>query len=436
MEVGNIIDKRYKLLRKLGSGGFSEVWLAEKIQVNQINVALKIYYPDSTTSEELRKFVRKFEMVYNLHHTNLLSYSDCNEDNGMLYFVMPWCERGSVASQAGRMSETEAWRFLADVSSGLACLHHKNIIHQDIKPDNVLISDDNSYLITDFDISVKSKNTRRMGDETPAGTAAYMAPERFGRHASPIQASDVWALGASLYELLTGKFPFGDNGGLYQKSGIPIPTVNRHISHYLQSIITLCLQPAPWDRPTAKEISDICEEYFKNGRIAFEPKFRKILGISNSTLLDAIRKLRKPALIIAIIAAVATGAYYGVSAIVKHIQEQEEIEEQRKIEAERQRELEKQKKINNLLSNANAAFDGTPPDYEKAFQSFMEAKNLGSSDTTGYAKFLNKAQTLFNILGQCDATVCDLLLKAQQLNDTAEIRNEIIRMCHVNECTK
>jgi serine/threonine protein kinase len=324
LKTGTIIDRHYRLVRKLGSGGFSEVWLAEKIGVNQLSVALKIYYPDSTTSKERERFIRKFEMVYNIRHTNLLPYSDCNEERGMLYFVMPWCERGSTASQTGQMSETEAWHFLADVSSGLAYLHQKNIIHQDIKPDNVLISNDNSYLITDFDISVKTRNTRLMGDDVPAGTAAYMAPERFGSHEAPIQASDVWALGASLYELLTGTFPFGDNGGLYQKTGIAIPSVNRHITRHLQSVIALCLQPEPWNRPTAKELTELCNEFFANEKIVFNARFRKILGISKGgqtidfppEILVLVEKFshtaKKTAIALGIVIALAV-AGYGVS---------------------------------------------------------------------------------------------------------------------------
>jgi serine/threonine protein kinase len=444
LNTRNIIDRRYKLLRKLGSGGFSEVWLAENIQVGQINVALKIYYPESTTSAERARFIKKFALVFNLHHTNLLPYYDCNEVGGMLYFVMPWCERGSVAPQAGRMNEAEAWRFLSDVASGLACLHQKNIIHQDIKPDNVLVSNDNVYLITDFDISVTTKNTRRMGDEIPAGTAAYMAPERFGRQAAPIQASDVWALGASLYELLTGNFPFGDNGGLYQKSGAPIPVVKCHISRYLQSVIALCLQPEPWDRPTAKEITEFCNEFADTGKIAFSPKFRKIPGISERSknffsskkLQEAAKKTGSTALVIIALAAAGTGVYFGAPAVVNYLYEQND--RQKQIKAERaeaeaqQRAAEdahkKQKQINQLLSAAHAAFDRENPDYDKAFNLYMDAKRLGSTDMTGYTKFWQKAKALLNILGECDDIVRDLLLKAQQLSDTEEVMNEL-RKC-------
>lgn len=421
LKVGNMVDKRYRLLRKLGSGGFSEVWLAEKNQVSPMNVALKIYYPDSATGEERNRFIRKFAMVFNLRHSNLLPYYDCNEENGMLYFVMPWCERGSVASQMGKMSETEAWRFLADVSSGLAYLHQKNIIHQDIKPDNVLLSDDDTYLITDFDISVKAKNTRRMGDEAPAGTSAYMAPERFGAQAAPIQASDIWALGASLYELLTGNFPFGDNGGLFQKTGVAIPTVSRRITQHPQNLITLCLQLEPWNRPTAKEIADFCSEFSMSGKITYSSKYRQIPGITKrGKFLPYIRKIRKAAIktaiavcIAAALTAAGTGIYRAVGIAA----------EQRRQEQERQEKIHFQ--INQLISSANATFTRENPNYDEAFRLYMEAKELGSTDTAGYANFRRKSIELLDILGECDENVRDLLQKAQRLNDTEEVRKEL-----------
>jgi serine/threonine protein kinase len=426
LKAGNKIDKRYRLVRKLGSGGFSEVWLAEKNQVNQLNVALKIYYSGSTTGEERERFIRKFEMVFNLRHTNLLPYYDCNEENGMLYFVMPWCERGSIASQAGRLTETEAWRFLSDVASGLAYLHQKNIIHQDIKPDNVLLSNDDTYLIADFDISVKTRNTRRMGEEAPAGTAAYMAPERFGSQPAPIQASDIWALGASLYELLTGSFPFGDNGGLVQKSGVPIPTVNRRITRHLQHLITLCLQPEPWNRPTAQEIVAFCNEFTETGKVRFGPKYREILGLSRKGKFHASpTDMLHIAGFVFVCAGVGIGTHYSISQINKEIAERIEIQKPNVAEEERSRQETIHMQINRLISDANAAFTRENPDYNEAFRLYMEAKNLGSTDTEGYARFFGKARELLAILGECDEIVRDFLQKAQQLNDTEEVKNEL-----------
>jgi serine/threonine protein kinase len=441
LEANTLIDKHYRLIRSLGSGGFSEVWLAEKIQVNSLHVALKIFYSENATKEERERFIRKFEMVFNLRHSNLLPYYDCNEDNGRLYFVMPWCKRGSVASQAGTMSEAEAWRFLTDVSAGLAYLHQNDIIHQDIKPDNVLLSDDDAYLITDFDISVKAKNTRRMGDETPAGTAGYMAPERFGAMTAPIQASDVWGLGASLFELLTGKLPFGENGGLYQKSGAPMPTVNRAIHPALQNIIRLCLQTDPWDRPTAGEINGWCRTFSANGKIVFPTKYRQktkdIPWEKEKKEDNRLEKQRERAKrfknakkiatrlgIVILTVVVSAGIFTGILINLINAGKAKRQEKERMETIQRQQEEnERKNKISDCLRRGNAAFNSEPRDYDTAFLFYLEAKNLGSDDTSGYSNFKNIAQELIEIYdGKYEESICGLLQKAQQLNNTEEIR--------------
>jgi formylglycine-generating enzyme required for sulfatase activity len=188
---------------------------------------------------------------------------------------MPYCERGSAAKLAGKISEEEAWKFLHDVASGLAYLHDQEppVIHQDIKPDNVLINARGQYLITDFGVSARVRNTLRksVGVQTSGGTIAYMSPERFGKDNTPIMASDVWALGATLYELLTGDVPFGDNGGLIQKSGAEIPGIKGSYSSELCRITERCLSLDPWDRPLAKTIVEWTEQHARGEKIKDKP---------------------------------------------------------------------------------------------------------------------------------------------------------------------
>ena len=277
MQAGDIFDKHYRLIRELGNGGFSEVWLAEDQRVRSLKVALKIYTSAKANSNDVEIFIKKFELVYNVNHTNLLPPNACGEFNGMLYLVLRYCERGSSFSLLGKISDAEAWNFLHDVASGLEYLHQKNIIHQDIKPDNVLITIDNQYVITDFDISAKARNTLRLGANAPSGTSAYMSPERFGATPTPIKASDIWALGASLYELISANLPFGDLGGLNQKNGANFQPLKNSVSNDLYNIITLCLQKEPWNRPTAEEIKTWCDQHSKNKKIQFEKKYRKIV---------------------------------------------------------------------------------------------------------------------------------------------------------------
>ena len=203
LETGNLFDNRYLLKKHLGSGGFSEVWLVEDTKVGNQKRALKVYAPGKGLDEDgIQIFSSEYQLVYDLNHSHLLRASHFDVCERSPYLIMPFCERGSASKLIGKITEDEAWRFLHDVASGLAFLHEQDppVIHQDIKPDNVLIDSSGRFLITDFGISTKARSTLRksIGNAKSAGTVAYMPPERFSKNNTPIKASDVWALGATL----------------------------------------------------------------------------------------------------------------------------------------------------------------------------------------------------------------------------------------------
>ena len=259
LKEGTLFDNRYRLQKLLGSGGFSDVWLVEDTKVGDNKRALKIYAPGKgLDADGVKLFSSEFELVYDFNHPHLLRPSHFDVYERSPYLIMPFCDRGSATRFIGAISEDEAWRFLHDVAAGLAYLHEQSppVIHQDIKPDNVLIDHAGRYLITDFGISAKARSTlrRSVGEAKSGGTIAYMSPERFGKDNTPIKASDVWALGATLFELLEGDAPFGDHGGLIQKSGAEIPNMQGEWSEELKEIVNRCLHVEPWHRPMAEQL--------------------------------------------------------------------------------------------------------------------------------------------------------------------------------------
>lgn len=270
LEIGQIIADRYELLKQLGRGGFSEVWLALD-KLTDVKVAIKIYAPGMGLDDAgISLFTQEFSLVFDMNHTNLLhpTYYDCWER--MPYLILPFCKNGSTfkyLTENNHIAENESWHLLHDVAEGLAYLHAKTppVIHQDIKPDNILINDENGYMITDFGISARIRSTlrRNHGHETSGGTLAYMGPERFGPSPAPIMASDIWSLGATMYELLTGMPPYGDHGGVLQKNGADIPLIDKDYSQELKDIIYKCLSLNTWDRPTARQIADYADQYIK-----------------------------------------------------------------------------------------------------------------------------------------------------------------------------
>jgi serine/threonine protein kinase len=272
LREGFIFHDHYRLIKQLGVGGFSEVWLAEDIKTD-LRVALKVYAPGSGLDKDgVQLFAQEFTLVFNLNHGNLLTPKHYDIYEQRPYLVMPFCENGSATKLVGTIDNEKAWRLLRDVASGLAYLHDREptVIHQDIKPDNILINTEGDFLITDFGISTKARSTLRKSvaqhQSSGGGTLAYMSPERFGRNPAPVMASDVWALGATMYELMTGDTPFGNLGGTFQKSGAEIPDIPGNYSPDLKKIVKLCLNEKPWDRPSAKQIAEWAKQEKISGK--------------------------------------------------------------------------------------------------------------------------------------------------------------------------
>ena len=267
MEKNNLFHDRYFLERLLGRGNFSEVWLAKDVKTD-IHVALKIYAPATGLDDHgMNVLSREFAIVVNANQRNLLKplYYDSFERKP--YLVLPYCKNGSILKQVGQFTEEEAWHLLHDVAAGLAFLHSMNptLIHQDIKPDNIMIGDNGAYMITDFGVSAHAKSTLRKSMSSAfasAGTTAYMAPERFSKDNTPIKANDVWSLGAMTYEMLTGDVPFTSptlEGGILQKNGAEIPNLPDCYSPQLNQMIQMCLEEEPWERPTAEQVEQYAQ---------------------------------------------------------------------------------------------------------------------------------------------------------------------------------
>lgn len=266
LQQGYTFDSRYRLLRKLGEGGYSEVWLVEDTSVGMEQV-LKIFLPSAQLDEAaVNLFREEFKLVYNINHPNLLKYSYFGVCVDYPYLLMPYYDRGSAESMIGKISESAAWRYLRDVASGLACLHTQRpaIIHQDIKPANVLLGSDGNFIITDFGISANIHSLFLGGrNGSVQGTRPYMPPEKFQYNPQILAENDIWSLGASLYELLTGNLPFGSGGGANQLNGTALPPRPGNISYNMWEVITKCLARYPEQRPTARELEYYAEKMLK-----------------------------------------------------------------------------------------------------------------------------------------------------------------------------
>lgn len=256
LQQNAIIHDRYRLLKHLGSGSFGDVWLAEDTIIQE-EIAIKFYVALDEKGQE--EFIKEYKTSLKLNHSNLLTPKHYSVWERRPYLTLEYCPNGSADKLLGEADEKTIWRFIRDVASGLNYLHKNNVIHQDIKPDNVLINSQGDFVITDFGISYKIRTTMRKQSKRTenSGTVAYMGPERFKSDPQLITASDVWSLGASIYELATGDLPFNGLGGGMMLSGAELPNLPSKFSEDLNRVMRLCLSKEPWDRPLSETLVKI-----------------------------------------------------------------------------------------------------------------------------------------------------------------------------------
>ena len=262
-------DGRYLKEELLGRGNFSEVW---KVKDNLTGVifALKIYNSGDTSNVGFDMLTHEFTLMVNLNHKNLVRPLSFSIYNGQPYLLMPFSEQGNISKRIGKMNEDEAWMLLRDCASALAYLHSQDppILHQDVKPSNILLGDRGEYMLTDFGVSTRAiLSISRISNEEKellsAGTISYMAPERFGKERLPIMANDIYSLGTTVFEMITGELPFGNEGGLLQMKGAEIPNIHGNFSPLLKRTIERCLDKEPWNRLLATSLEEIAIDALK-----------------------------------------------------------------------------------------------------------------------------------------------------------------------------
>ena len=254
MNPSDVIDGRYRLERLLGTGGMSEVWLAEDERLGR-QVAVKII---RDTGEDLGGTIeREARLVARLQHPNIVSVFDAGQQDGNHYLVAEYIEGSSLrdALQArGRLTEAEAVRYGIQVARALQYAHSQGIVHCDVKPENILISSQGIAKVTDFGVADVVTRTVTPGEARDIlGTIAYLAPEVI--QGAPADArSDIYSLGLTVYELVAGRLPFtGASAAAIagQRLGTPaapLRTFAADASRGLEAALARALALSPADR--------------------------------------------------------------------------------------------------------------------------------------------------------------------------------------------
>lgn len=250
---------RYAIERELGAGGMATVYLAEDLKHHR-KVAVKVLRSEIAAALGPERFLREIEIAAQLQHPHILTLIDSGEADSFLYYVMPYVEGESLRAKLAREGElpiNEALRVLREVVDALKHAHQHGLVHRDIKPDNVLLSDDHA-VVTDFGVAkAVSEATGRQQLTTAGvalGTPAYMAPEQAAADPHVDHRADIYAVGVLAYEMLSGRPPFtGSTAQQVLSAHITetpesVATRRDTVPPALAELVMRCLQKKPADR--------------------------------------------------------------------------------------------------------------------------------------------------------------------------------------------
>ena len=208
--IGNRLGGRYEILRFIGGGGMSRVYLAHDIILDR-DVAIKILNYDFSNEEDLkRRFMREALSATSLTHPHIVDIYDVDEDGTIHYLVMEFVEGQTLKeyiTSNGPLTPEQALPIMQQLVSAISNAHYNGIIHRDIKPQNILMDRDGNVKITDFGIAMALSATVHTRTNSVLGTVHYLSPEQ-ARGGMATKKSDVYSLGIVFYELLTGELPF------------------------------------------------------------------------------------------------------------------------------------------------------------------------------------------------------------------------------------
>ena len=261
MATASRVGGRYRVERVLGYGGMATVYLAWDEELDR-PVGVKVLADNLSADDAFRtRFLREARAAARLNHANVVSVLDAGEDSGRPYIVMEYVEGETLADalrRRGRFSADEAVALALQACAGLAHAHAAGLVHRDVKPQNLLLRNDGTLKVADFGIVRAAEATQLTATGTVLGTAAYLAPEQ-ATGSDVTEAADVYALGAVLYELLTGRTPYGSESVsdlVRKQAGEPVTAVRElapDVPPGVEAVVTRALAPHPESRPSSAE---------------------------------------------------------------------------------------------------------------------------------------------------------------------------------------
>jgi eukaryotic-like serine/threonine-protein kinase len=255
------LSDRYRLEREIGAGGMATVYLAHDVRHDR-RVALKVLRPELAAVIGAERFLAEIRLTANLQHSHILPLFDSGEADSYLFYVMPFVQGETLRDRLNREKQlpvADAVRIATEVASALDYAHRNGVVHRDIKPENILLHDGQA-LVADFGIALaasKASGARMTETGMSLGTPHYMSPEQAMGEREITPRSDVYALGAVLYEMLTGDPPFTGSTAqavvarVVTESPRPLVPQRHTIPPHVEAAVLTALEKLPADRFTS-----------------------------------------------------------------------------------------------------------------------------------------------------------------------------------------
>ena len=271
---GKILGNRYEIIEKVGNGGMATVYKATDLVLKRY-VAVKILRDEFTTDEEfIKRFETEAQSAARLVHANIVSIFDVGIDNGIYYIVMELIQgktlKEIIVAERGPLPWKWSVNVAIQIASALEMAHRNNIIHRDIKPHNIIITEDGVAKVTDFGIAKAVSNSTITAFGTTIGSVHYFSPEH-ARGGYTDAKSDLYSLGVVMYEMVTGKVPFDADTPVsvalkhMQEEPVPPIEMNPHLPEAVNKIILKALKKDPMYRyQTATELLEDLRMALKN----------------------------------------------------------------------------------------------------------------------------------------------------------------------------
>ena len=258
---GTIFNKRYRVIEKIGGGGMADVYRAEDLELGRV-VALKIPHKQFASDEGfLERFRREARAAAKLNHPNIVSIYDVGQENGVYFIVMEYVKGVTLKKLIQKdapLSTEKVVHIAMQIAKAMEFAHEHEIIHRDIKPQNVIITDTGEIKVTDFGIARAGSTSTMTQTGAILGTAHYISPEQAqGSVVGP--TTDIYSLGVVIYEMATGELPFrGENPvavALKHINDTPLPPrrVFAAVPEILEAVILKAMAKNPADRYRSAE---------------------------------------------------------------------------------------------------------------------------------------------------------------------------------------